>query len=205
MTRAAEAEGAGAEDLATSRQQLAAARSRQGTDRGAGHDQGGDRRAGARAGRSRGGPGEDRTRGRRGRAWRRRRRRATSNSRPPRRSGPPPRRRWTWPCSACRSTRWRRTSPWPRSARSASTLTAPVAGTVVQIVGNEGDPTGAGPILTLAAGTGMVVIAEVYATDVHKLRAAEVPRQDRGRGVRPGAGREGPRCTAGSPGRTPSA
>ena len=54
-----------------------------------------------------------------------------------------------------------------------STLTAPVAGTVVQTVGNEGDPTGAGPILTLAAGTGMVVVAEVYATDVHKLRAAK--------------------------------
>ena len=53
-----------------------------------------------------------------------------------------------------------------------STLTAPVGGTVVQVVGNEGDPTGAGPILTLAAGGGMVVVAEVYATDIHKLRAA---------------------------------
>jgi HlyD family secretion protein len=54
-----------------------------------------------------------------------------------------------------------------------STLTAPVGGTVVQVVGNEGDPTGAGPILTLAAGGGMVVVAEVYATDIHKLRAAK--------------------------------
>ena len=54
-----------------------------------------------------------------------------------------------------------------------STLTAPVAGTVVQIVGNEGDPTGTGPILYLAAGTGMVVVAEVYATDIHKLRAVK--------------------------------
>ena len=54
-----------------------------------------------------------------------------------------------------------------------STLTAPVGGTVVQIAGNEGDPTGAGPILTLAAGGGMVVVAEVYATDIHKLRAAK--------------------------------
>ena len=54
-----------------------------------------------------------------------------------------------------------------------STLTAPVGGTVVQITANEGDPTGAGPILTLAAGDGMVVVAEVYATDVHKLRAAK--------------------------------
>ena len=54
-----------------------------------------------------------------------------------------------------------------------STLTAPVAGTVVQIVGNAGDPTGSGPILYLAAGTGMVVIAEVYATDIHKIRAAK--------------------------------
>jgi HlyD family secretion protein len=54
-----------------------------------------------------------------------------------------------------------------------STLTAPVGGTVVQIVGNEGDPTGAGPILTLAAGAGMVVVAEVYAADIYKLRAAK--------------------------------
>ena len=52
-------------------------------------------------------------------------------------------------------------------------LTAPVAGTVVQIAGNEGDPTGAGPILYLAAGKGMVVVAEVYATDIHKIRAAK--------------------------------
>ena len=54
-----------------------------------------------------------------------------------------------------------------------STLTAPVDGTVLQIVGNEGDPTGSGPILYLAAGTGMVVVAEVYATDVHKIRRAK--------------------------------
>ncbi len=58
-----------------------------------------------------------------------------------------------------------------REARS--TLTAPVAGTVVQIVGNAGDPTGTGPILYLAAGTGMVVVAEVYATDIQKIRAAK--------------------------------
>ena len=54
-----------------------------------------------------------------------------------------------------------------------STLTAPVAGTVVQIVGNAVDPTGTGPILYLAAGKGMVVVAEVYATDIQKLRAAK--------------------------------
>ena len=54
-----------------------------------------------------------------------------------------------------------------------STLTAPVSGTVVQVVGNAGDPTGGGPILTLAAGDGMVVVAEVYASDIQKLRGAK--------------------------------
>ena len=52
-------------------------------------------------------------------------------------------------------------------------LTAPVSGTVAQIVGNAGDPTGGGPILYLAAGKGMVVVAEVYATDIHKIRSAK--------------------------------
>ena len=52
-------------------------------------------------------------------------------------------------------------------------LTAPVSGTVAQIVGNAGDPTGSGPILYLAAGERMVVLAEVYATDIHKIRSAK--------------------------------
>ena len=47
--------------------------------------------------------------------------------------------------------------------------TAPVDGTVLKIFNREGDSTGPGPILEIAAGEGMVAIAEVYATDVPVL------------------------------------
>jgi HlyD family secretion protein len=49
--------------------------------------------------------------------------------------------------------------------RSRSLLTAPVAGRVLKVFSREGDSTGPEPILQLAAGEGMVAVAELYATD----------------------------------------
>ena len=46
---------------------------------------------------------------------------------------------------------------------------APVDGTVLKIFNREGDSTGPEPILQIAAGEGMVAVAEVYATDVQVL------------------------------------
>ena len=53
------------------------------------------------------------------------------------------------------------------SART--TLKAPVAGTVLKVVGREGQPTGMEPILQMADLTSMTVIAEVYESDVGRL------------------------------------
>jgi HlyD family secretion protein len=58
-----------------------------------------------------------------------------------------------------------------------STLKAPVAGTVLRVVTYEGDAVVSQPVLELAAKGGMVVVAEVYASDVDRivgwLRAGE--------------------------------
>jgi multidrug resistance efflux pump len=51
-----------------------------------------------------------------------------------------------------------------------SQIKAPVAGTVLKIFHRVGDTTSHEPILQIAAGEGMVVVAEVYATKVHVLR-----------------------------------
>jgi HlyD family secretion protein len=50
-----------------------------------------------------------------------------------------------------------------------SLLTATVDGTVLKINNRDGDSTGPEPILQVAAGGGMVAVAEVYATDVPVL------------------------------------
>jgi HlyD family secretion protein len=55
-----------------------------------------------------------------------------------------------------------------RRARAAE-LEAPVAGTVLRVIGQPGSPTGSQPILELGAGGGMIVRAEVYVTDVRLL------------------------------------
>jgi HlyD family secretion protein len=46
---------------------------------------------------------------------------------------------------------------------------APVAGRVLKVIGHEGDATGTQPILQLADTSAMVVIAEVYETDIQQL------------------------------------
>ncbi len=53
------------------------------------------------------------------------------------------------------------------SART--TLKAPVAGTVLKVIGREGQPTGVEPILQMADLSSMTVIAEVYESDVGRL------------------------------------
>jgi HlyD family secretion protein len=54
---------------------------------------------------------------------------------------------------------------------SATQIKAPVAGRVLRVVGHEGDATGTQPILHLADTDAMVVIAEVYETDMQQLDA----------------------------------
>ena len=51
----------------------------------------------------------------------------------------------------------------------ATQVKAPVAGTVLKIIGHEGDVTGNQPIFQLADTRSMVVIAEVYETDIQEL------------------------------------
>jgi HlyD family secretion protein len=46
---------------------------------------------------------------------------------------------------------------------------APVAGTVLKVIGHEGDATGTEPIFQLADTGAMVVLAEVYETDIQQL------------------------------------
>jgi HlyD family secretion protein len=53
----------------------------------------------------------------------------------------------------------------------ATQVKAPVAGRVLKVLGHEGDATGTLPIFQLADTDAMVVIAEVYETDVQALDA----------------------------------
>jgi HlyD family secretion protein len=53
----------------------------------------------------------------------------------------------------------------------ATQIKAPVAGKILKVIGHEGDATGTQPILQLADTGAMVVIAEVYETDVQTLDA----------------------------------
>jgi HlyD family secretion protein len=53
----------------------------------------------------------------------------------------------------------------------ATQVKAPVAGTVLKVIGHEGDATGTQPILQLADTSAMLVIAEVYETDIQALDA----------------------------------
>jgi HlyD family secretion protein len=51
----------------------------------------------------------------------------------------------------------------------ATQVKAPVAGSVLKVIGHEGEATGTQPIFQLADTGEMVVIAEVYETDIHDL------------------------------------
>jgi HlyD family secretion protein len=51
----------------------------------------------------------------------------------------------------------------------ATQIKAPVAGRVLKVIGHQGDATGNQPILQLADTSAMVVIAEVYETDIQQL------------------------------------
>jgi HlyD family secretion protein len=53
----------------------------------------------------------------------------------------------------------------------ATQVKAPVAGRVLKVIGNEGNATGNQPIVQLADTSAMVVIAEVYETDIQQLDA----------------------------------
>jgi HlyD family secretion protein len=53
----------------------------------------------------------------------------------------------------------------------ASTIKAPIAGRILKIIGQPGDPTGVTPILQMADTRSMVAIAEVYETDIQELSA----------------------------------
>jgi HlyD family secretion protein len=53
----------------------------------------------------------------------------------------------------------------------ATQVKAPVAGRVLKVIGHEGEVTGSQPIFQLADTDAMVVIAEVYQTDIHELDA----------------------------------
>jgi HlyD family secretion protein len=61
----------------------------------------------------------------------------------------------------------------------ATQVKAPVAGRILKIISHEGDVTGNQPILQLADTSAMVVIAEVYETDIQQLDAwlSEAPVQ----------------------------
>lgn len=67
-----------------------------------------------------------------------------------------------------------------KKALELTTLTAPIDGVVLRVVGRTGQPTGAGePVLQMAALGEMVVVAEVYESDVDRLtgwvKAGPVP------------------------------
>jgi HlyD family secretion protein len=53
----------------------------------------------------------------------------------------------------------------------AAQIKAPVAGQILKVIGHEGDTTGNQPIFQLADTRAMVVIAEVYETDIQDLEA----------------------------------
>jgi HlyD family secretion protein len=53
----------------------------------------------------------------------------------------------------------------------ATQVKAPVAGQILNVIGHEGDVTGNQPIFQLADTSAMVVIAEVYETDIQQLDA----------------------------------
>jgi HlyD family secretion protein len=53
----------------------------------------------------------------------------------------------------------------------ATLVKAPVAGQILKVIGHEGDITGTQPIFQLADTSAMVVIAEVYETDIQQLDA----------------------------------
>jgi HlyD family secretion protein len=57
-----------------------------------------------------------------------------------------------------------------RKALERTTLKAPIDGTVLQVNGREGQPTGMEPVLIMGSLTGMTVVAEVYESDVERLR-----------------------------------
>jgi HlyD family secretion protein len=54
---------------------------------------------------------------------------------------------------------------------AATQIKAPVAGRILKLIGHEGDVTGSQPILQLADTGSMVVVAEVYETDMQQLDA----------------------------------
>jgi HlyD family secretion protein len=53
----------------------------------------------------------------------------------------------------------------------ATQVKAPVAGTILKVIGHEGDATGSEPIFQLADTSAMVALAEVYETDIQALDA----------------------------------
>ncbi|WP_439630535.1 hypothetical protein [Gemmata sp.] len=56
-----------------------------------------------------------------------------------------------------------------RQMAEQTVLKAPVAGTVLKVVGREGQPTGLEPVLQMADLTAMTAVAEVYEGDVERL------------------------------------
>jgi HlyD family secretion protein len=56
-----------------------------------------------------------------------------------------------------------------RQMAEQTVLKAPVAGTVLKVVGREGQPTGMEPVLQMADLTAMTAVAEVYEGDVERL------------------------------------
>jgi HlyD family secretion protein len=56
-----------------------------------------------------------------------------------------------------------------RRALDQTEVKAPVAGTVLRTIAHVGETTSTAPVLELAAGEGMVVVAEVYETDIRLL------------------------------------
>jgi HlyD family secretion protein len=56
-----------------------------------------------------------------------------------------------------------------KQVRELTIIRAPVAGTVLKVIGREGQPTGLEPILQMAALGKMTVVAEVYESDVERL------------------------------------
>jgi HlyD family secretion protein len=60
-----------------------------------------------------------------------------------------------------------------KARAEAAVVRAPMAGTILQRIAHVGEPTGANAILWMAQLTGMVVVAEVYETDVALVRAGQ--------------------------------
>lgn len=58
-----------------------------------------------------------------------------------------------------------------RQLAERTIITAPISGTVLKVIGREGQPTGIEPILHMADLSQMTVVAEVYESDVAQLSA----------------------------------